>query len=110
MERIVVDSGKINEYMRVMYSHLDEFKSVLRAMEKERDAVSWEGQAANACFGVYNRMLSEYLTFANKMMEFIDYLNGYVEGYDTFIDEIKNEFKKMKSKYDLEDKYGKDNI
>ncbi len=110
MERIVVDGNKINEYMRVMYGHLEEFKNVIIQMERQRDAVSWKGQAATACFNMYNNMLYEYLVFANKMMEFIDYLNGYVEGYDTFVDEIKNEFKKINDKYDLEDKYGKNNI
>ena len=107
MEKIIVDKEKINSYMRVMYEHLDEFKSVLVEMEKERDRIEWKGQGATACFTLYNRMLSEYLLFASKMMEFVDYLNGYVEGYNTFIDEIKNEFKKMKNKYELEDEDGK---
>lgn len=103
MERILVDKEKINDYMRVMYTHLDEFKDVLNNMEKLKDSVVWEGDAAIKTFNLYNKMLSDYLLFASKMMEFVDYLNGYVEGYNTFIDEIKNEFKKMKKKYDLED-------
>ncbi len=110
MDKILVDRGKINDYMKTMYNHLDEFKNVLVEMEKDRDAIVWRGPAATTSLNYYNDMLSNYLLFANKMMEFIDYLNGYIEGYNSFIDEIKEEFKKMKEKYNIVDEDERDRV
>ena len=54
------------------------------------------------------KIIEEYLIFANKMMQFVDYLEGYVNGYDELVEEVKDHFKKLNEEFDIkEEEYGK---
>ncbi len=102
MEKIVVDVEEINQYMKVMYTHLDEFRQIISKMKNLKNTITWEGMAATSVFDMYEQMIAQYLLFADTLMKFIDYLNNYTEGYNSFIDEIKQEFVKMNNEYNKE--------
>ena len=110
MDKIIINKEEVSSYIRIMYNNLNDFKNVLLDMEKKKNEIVWEGNAANKAFSVYREMLKDYFSFANKMMKFVDYLDDYIYGYDELIDEIKSEFNKMKNKYEIEELYGKNSI
>ena len=108
MKEFVCNGDQISEYMKVMYTHLNDFVTLVKIMESHKENVIWESKGASEAKQAYELIISEYIVFANKLMLYVDYLEGYVNGYDELVEEVKEHFKKMNEKYKIEEKYGKD--
>ena len=108
MEVLAVDGDRVTDYTKIMYNHLKDFEVELKVMISLEGNVVWDSPAGRAGKEKKKKIIEEYLIFANKMMQFVDYLEGYVNGYDELVEEVKDHFKKLNEEFDIkEEEYGK---
>jgi len=108
MNVIKMDGEKVSEYMQIMYNHLDDFETIIKEMEAIENNVIWDSPAGRVGIASYKKLIKDYIVFSNKLMPFIDYLKGYVNGYDELVAEVKEKYKALNEKYEIgEDLYGK---
>ena len=96
---IVVDGESIIEYMKVMQNYLTDLKNEIKNMQDLKKNVIWESDTAHKAFELYDREVNEILSFGNKIIIFIDYLNTFLNNYDNSLEEIKGSFKKLNSEF-----------
>ena len=108
MEVIALDGDKVTDYTRIMYNHLKDMVDEIKLMEALENDVIWKSPAGLVGIESYKKIIVDYIDFANRMMTFIDYLEGYVNGYDELVEEVKEHYRKLNEKYNIEEeKYGK---
>ena len=99
IESIVINGDEVISYVSVMYKHIYHFYEELKKMSLMRKNLVWESENKKKLLTMYDDMIMEFMKFANNMVEYIEFLEKYVDGYEEVLEEIKHEFKKL----DIED-------
>lgn len=99
---IVVDGEELNNYISKMLHHLESFQSVIFTMDKLKEQLSWESNSKDKVMAKYDNILQSLLSFSNKMITLVDYLNSLMDEYNEELEEIKSNFRKISNKYESE--------
>ena len=97
MDRLVVQGDKIADYVNVISQNINEFNAIVKNLDKEKEKLIWESDNYNILIENYNKMINDYLVYADKMTRLMGFLNKVNNRYDNTIGEIKNEYKKTEN-------------
>ncbi len=103
MERIIVDSNEVTNYIKIMSKHLDAFIDTIDLMRGIKSTIEWDSNNKEKMFLYYDNIINSYISFIDKMIKYIEYLTTFLDNYDESTNEIKNHFQILKNEYDIEE-------
>ena len=95
IDQIIVNGDEVISYVLLMYRHLQRFNDEISSMKKMKDTIVWESVNKTKLMTIYDEMISEFLKFSNNMVQYVEFLEKYVDGYEEVLEEIKGEFRKL---------------
>ena len=98
MDKLIVNGDEIFKYIDVMKKHLSEFINEVKIMDNMKNELEWESMAQNKAFIFYNAMIKDHLSFASRLIKYVDFLYDFTGAYDDSLNEIKKEFNKLNNK------------
>lgn len=100
---IIVEGEQLIVFMSRMINYLNHFQEEVLIMQNLTNELIWEGPVKEKIVHQYREILQKYLQFAKKMYILIDYLNTIMDVYDDGLEEIKENFKKLESTYNMKE-------
>ena len=102
MEKIIVDNNQISEYLRLMTNHLNNLMDVIQEMNNMQSEVIWDSENRDKFFIIYNDAINSYFSFLDRMIKYLEYLNGFIDSYDSSLNEIKRNFRNLGNEFNKE--------
>ena len=106
MDKLVVRGNRITEYIDKMTVYISDFISIIKSIDKEKQKLVWESDNSVKMMQLFDEMVKNYLSYTDRMIKLIEFLNKSINRYDETLDTLKKEYNTFHNKYNDEVMYG----
>lgn len=106
MDKLVVRGNRITEYIDKMTVYISDFISIIKNIDKEKQKLVWESDNSVKMMQLFDEMVKNYLSYTDRMIKLIEFLNKSINRYDETLDTLKKEYNTFHNKYNDEVMYG----